>query len=216
MLLLALLVVSHIDVAGMDKSVSPGDDLFVYGNGAWLKATDIPPDRSSFGTDAILADDARTRTQDLIKNAAASTNASGDALKIATYYATFMDDARIEALGMAPLRPALDEAAAIGDKTALARVLGASLRADVDPLNATNFVTGNLLGLWVAQGLDDSKHNAAYLLQGGLGLPDREYYLSDKPDMVALRTAYQAHVAAMLKLAGRADSDAAAAQVMAL
>jgi endothelin-converting enzyme/putative endopeptidase len=105
---------------------------------------------------------------------------------------------------------------AIGDKAALNRALGASLRADVDPLNATNFFTENLFGIWVAQGLQDPAHNTPYILQGGLGMPDRAYYLSDSPKMADLRAKYQAHIAAMLKLAGYADSDARAARVLAL
>jgi endothelin-converting enzyme/putative endopeptidase len=98
----------------------------------------------------------------------------------------------------------------------MTRALGAALRADVDPLNNTNFHTENLFGVWIAQGLNDPSHNTPYLLQGGLGMPDRAYYLTDSPKMAELRTKYQQHIAAMLKLAGYADSEARAAKVFAL
>jgi endothelin-converting enzyme/putative endopeptidase len=98
----------------------------------------------------------------------------------------------------------------------LSFALGESLRADVDPLNNTNFHTPNLFGFWLGPGLADSAHYTAYLLQGGLVLPDREYYVSDSPRMRDIRTKYQAHVAALLKLAGFSDSEARAARIVEL
>ena len=127
-----------------------------------------------------------------------------------------MDEAAIEAKGLAPLRPHLEAIAAIRDKRELARALGESLRQDVDPLNNTNFHTPNLFGLWVAPGFNDSEHYAAYLLQGGLQLPDREYYLADSDRMRDIRTKYQAHISAMLKLAGFTDTDARAEHIVEL
>ncbi|MBO9711177.1 MAG: M13 family peptidase, partial [Caulobacter sp.] len=96
---------------------------------------------------------------------------------------------------------------------ALSRDLGGALRADVDPINATNFHTENLFGLFVAQGLEDPSKNVGYLLQGGLGMPDREYYLSADPDMVKTRDAYKAYIAALLKQAGTTDAEAKAKAV---
>ena len=127
-----------------------------------------------------------------------------------------MDEAAIEAKGLAPLRPHLDSIAAIRDKRELARALGESLRSDVDALNNTNYHTPNLFGLWVAPGFNDSDHYAAYLLQGGLELPDREYYVADTDRMRDIRTKYQAHVSAMLKLAGFTDTDARAKRIVEL
>ena len=196
-----------VDLAGMDRSVAPGDNFWVYANGAWDKATAIPADRSSYGVDSILVDEARNRTVALIQESARGAGNDGTR-KIGDFYASFMDEAGIEAKGLKPVKPELEAVSAISDKRALARALGGSLRSDVDPLNATNFYTDHLFGLFVAQALDDPSRNVAYLLQGGLGMPDREYYLSDKPQMAELRTKYQAHVAAMLKLAGAADADA--------
>ena len=127
-----------------------------------------------------------------------------------------MDESGIEAKGLAPLKPHLDAIAAIKDKRELAFALGKSLRADVDALNNTNFHTPNLFGLWVAPGFNDSDHYAAYILQGGLQLPDREYYLADSEDMKRIRTAYLTHVSAMLKLAGFSDTDAMAKRIVEL
>jgi putative endopeptidase len=206
-----------IDLAGMDPSVAPGDDFNLYANGGWIKATPIPADKSSYGAGSILADETRRRLRALIQEASgAATAATADARKVGDYYASFMDEAAIESNGIAPLKPQLDGIAAITDRHALARVLGGQLRADVDPLNNTNFETGNLFGIWITQGLTDASHNFPYLLQGGLGMPDRDYYLSTTAHMAELRKRYQAHIAAMFKLAGFADASTRAARVFAL
>jgi len=206
-----------IDVAGMDRSVAPGDDFNAYTNGGWIKATPIPADKASYGIFALLADETRKRLLTLIQESAnAGSSASEDRRKVGEYYASFMDEAGIEQKGMAPLAPQLDAVAAIADRHALARALGAQLRADVDPLNNTNFETGNLFGVWITQGLTDPSHSYPYLLQGGLGMPDRDYYLSAAPQMAALRKAYQAHIAAMFKLAGLGNPAERAGRVFAL
>jgi endothelin-converting enzyme/putative endopeptidase len=127
-----------------------------------------------------------------------------------------MNENAIEARGLAPLKPHLASIAAIKNKQQLAHVLGETLRADVDALNNTNFHTPNLFGFWTAPGFSDSDHYAAYLLQGGLELPDREYYLADTPHMREVRAEYQAHMAAMLKLAGFSDPQPRAERVFAL
>jgi len=106
--------------------------------------------------------------------------------------------------------------AQVGSGRDVASPVGAQLRADVDPLNDTNFETGNLFGVWIAQGLTDPAHNFPYLLQGGLGMPDRDYYLSATPHMAGLRKQYQAHIAATFKLAAFEDPEARAARVFAL
>ncbi|QYF94091.1 M13 family metallopeptidase [Massilia sp. PAMC28688] len=197
-------------------AVLPGDDFFAYANGEWLAKTDIPADRSSWGGFAIMAERTNERIVKLIEAVAADKNASGDARRVADYYSAYLDEAGIEARGLAPLKPMLKQIDAINSKTALARALGSSLRADVDPLNNTNFHTENLFGLWVAQGLDDPTRNTPYLLQGGLGMPDRAYYLTESARMATLRTKYQDHIAAMLRLAGYSEPDMRAARVMAL
>lgn len=199
---------SGIDLAGIDKAVQPGDDFDEYANGAWKKATEIPADRASMSTGFYVFEKAEKRLSDLIQGLDKANPAAGsNERKIADYYAAYMDEAGIEARGLAPLQAKLDGVAAITDKAALSRWLGGSLRADTDPLNATNFYTENLFGLFVAQGLEDPSKNVGYLMQGGLGMPDREYYLATDKDMAANRTAYQAYIADILKLAGDADAE---------
>jgi putative endopeptidase len=207
---------SGVDRAGMDPSVQPGDDFFGYANGGWIKTHEIPADRATYGTGSIVQELTSKRTAELIAEAARDAPAGSDARKVGDYYGSYLDEAAIAARGAAPLAPALERIAAIADRRALATALGATLRADVDVLNNTNLDTPNLFGLWIAQDLSDPTHHAAFLLQGGLGLPDRDYYLDASPRMAEIRERYQAHVAAMLGLAGLSDDAARAAQVVAL
>ena len=204
-----------IDTAGMDTSVAPGDDFYAYTNGGWMKATQIPPDKPTYGVVTILIDRTRQQTVDIIQDPAnTGANASADARKIGDFYASFMDEAGIESKGLTALKPQLGAIAAIKDKRELSRAIGTTLRADVDPLNATNFQTEHLFGVFVAQGLTDPDHNMPYLLQGGLGMPDRDYYVSTSPKMAAVRTDYKRHVAAVLGLAGFKDAAARAARIV--
>jgi putative endopeptidase len=203
--------------ANMDRSVKPGDDFYHYVNGAWIKRTELPPDRSYIGVWDTLEDLSRKRTAGLIEEAAkANAPAGSNTRKVADLYHSYMDEAAIEATGLTSLRPPLDAIAAIHDKRELAQALGESLRADVDALNDTNFHTANLFGLWVAPGFNDSEHYAPYLMQGGLDLPDREYYLSDSQSMRDIRTKYQAHVSALLRLAGFSDPELRAQRIIEL
>jgi putative endopeptidase len=202
-----------LDVSGMDRTVKPGDDFFRYANGSWLKSTEIPPDRSSWSNGAMLGELTAKRTADLIQEAAKGAS-SGEAKKIGDVYASFMDEEGIEAKGLGPLRPKLDEIARIADKKQLARFLGTTLRADVDVLNSTQLYTDNLLGLWVAQDLDEPTRYSPFLLQGGLGMPDRDYYLNPSPKMAEVRAKYEVHVANMLKLAGASDPQGAARRIV--
>jgi putative endopeptidase len=206
-----------IVVAHLDDAVKPGDDFFHYANGDWIKHAEIPADRSYIGTWDTLEDLSRKRTAGLIEEAAkANAPAGSNSRKIADLYNSYMDEAGIEAKGVAPLRPQLDAIAAIGDQHDLARALGETLRADVDALNNTNFHTANLFGLWVAPGFNDSEHYAAYLMQGGLVMPDREYYLADSQSMREIRAKYQAHVSTLLKLAGFSDPELRAQHIIEL
>jgi putative endopeptidase len=206
-----------LDLAGMDRTAVPGVDFYAYANGSWLGKTSIPPDRASFGTGAIVSDRTEKRTVELIQNAAkASVPADSQLRKIGDYYAAFMNEAAIEAAGLNPLAPTLDRISAIKDRTGLARYLGSTLRADVDAINNTNFYTDNVLGLWIAQDLDDPSRYVPFLLQGGLDMPDRDYYLDPSPKMVNIRAKYQAHIAAVLTLAHAQDPKAQAARVFEL
>jgi putative endopeptidase len=204
-----------LDLAGIDRLVAPGDDFFRYANGAWLKATDIPPDLSSYGPAEQLTELTAERTAELVRNTAAAA-AGSEARKIGDYYASFMDEAGIEKKSLEPLQPALRRIDAIKDRAGLAQALGATLRADVDVLNNTNLQTPNLLGLWVAQDLDEPARYAPFLLQGGLGMPDRDYYLNPSQNMADIRAKYQAHIAGMLALAQLPDAQGKAARIFEL
>ncbi|RYD16258.1 MAG: M13 family peptidase [Lysobacteraceae bacterium] len=204
-----------LDLAGMRRDARPGDDFYEFANGAWLDHTEIPADRSSYSSFTMIVEQAEKDTRAIIEGAAANPDAQGDARRIGDFYAAFMDEAAIEQRGLAPLQPELDAIAALADRAALARTLGASLRADVDLLNATDYYTDRLFGLWVSQDLHQPDRYAPYLVQGGLGLPDRDFYL-EGGRFTELRQKYEAYAAQLFGLAGIADAQAKAARVLAL
>jgi putative endopeptidase len=201
-----------LDLAGMDKGVDPGDDFYAYANGEWMKKTPIPNDRSTWGLFDIMADEANRRTADLIKDASKSRN-EPDAVKVGDYYNAFMNEKAIESKGLNPLRAELQQISSINSKAALSQFLGGQLRADVDPLNATNFYTDRIFGLWVSPDFNNPSRNVSYMLQGGLGLPDRDNYLSTEARDVELQTKYRAHIATILKLAEVAEPEAKAERI---
>ena len=201
----------------MDRGVLPGDDFFAYANGTWLKHTPIPSDRSSWGVTDTVAEGTSRQVKALLEEAAAAKSPSGTPQrKAGDFYASYMDEAAIEKRGLAPLSPTLKAIAGLKDKAALSRLLGEQLRVDVDALNNTNFQTDHLFGLWVAPAFGDPDHYTAYLLQGGLGLPDREYYLSTSAEMVKVREQYRAHITRVFRLAAIADGEARADRILAL
>lgn len=205
-----------LDLAGMDKATKPGDDFFRHANGTWFDKTEIPADRSSWGAGAITSELTSKRVAELIKDAAASAPAGSEARKVGDFYAAYLDEGTIETKGLAPLQPTLDKITAIKDTKDLASVIGGSLRADVDGFNNTNYYTPNLFGVWVAQDLIDPAKYSVFLLQGGLGMPDRDYYTDKTPKMEELRGKYVAHVTKVLELAKHADPKGAATRIMAL
>ncbi len=191
-----------IAIANMDTAVKPGDNFYLYANGAWINRTQIPADRAGYGVFTLLSDLSTKRTNQLIEDAAKSNPPAGtNARKIADLFNTYMDQQRIESLGLAPLQSHLKAIAAIHDRRELALALGKSLRVDVDMLNNTDLTTPNLFGLWVAPGFNDSDHYVPYLLQGGLALPNESYYLQDTDAMKKIRERYVEHVATLLRLA---------------
>ena len=200
-----------VDLAGMDKSVDPGDDFFSYTNGTWFKSAEIPPDRGSLGIFQGIATEVSKRNASLITEAGKSN--TPEAKMVADYYAAFMDEQTIESRGLDPIKPELTAINALSNKTQLSSFLGTQLRADVDPLNATNFQTDRLFGLWSSADFNNPKINVPYLLQGGLGLGDRDYYLGTDDDSKALQEKYRAHIANVLKLASVADAEAKAARI---
>src|SRR5215831_3760387 len=206
-----------LDASAIDTTVRPGNDFYKYANGNWDRQTNIPPERSSFGSFYIAEKRAEANVIEIVHRAAAAHAPEGtDERKQADFYHAFLDTAAIAKRGTSPIRPLLDSIAAISNKAALAHFIGAHLRADVDPINNGVLHTDNPFGLWVAQDFNHPGHNAAYLLQGGVAMPDRSYYLDTSPAMLATRVAYRAHVEKMLTLAGVPSAKASADSLIAL
>jgi predicted metalloendopeptidase len=203
-----------IQTAWMDRSVKPGDDFYAYADGGWMKSTPIPEDRSNIGG-GWIADQERERNTRALFDAILKANPTGgnEAL-IANYYRAYADIAAIDRAGLAPAKADLDAIARIADKRQLSAAIGSTLRADTDPLNATNFQTENLFGIFITQGLTTPGEQLPYIMQGGIGLPEREYYLSGDPKMAEARTKYKAYVAQLLGLAGYPDAQGAANRIM--
>ena len=196
------------DEAGMDKGVKPGDDFVAYTSGNYLKKLEIPADRSNYGMFTKLRDLSQERTRTIIETAAKVAAAPGsNAQKVGDYYASFMDEAAIEAKGLAPIKPLLDRIAALPDKAALARLMGDGQREGLP----------SPIGVFVIQDLKNPAIISAYVGQGGLGLPDRDYYLDETNEKFAdARTKYQAYIAQVLTLAGYPDAQGKAARIFAL
>jgi endothelin-converting enzyme/putative endopeptidase len=206
-----------IALANIDSGVKPGDDFYLYANGKWVQRTVIPADRTSVGNFSILSDRSNKQVAAIISDIARSNAAPGsDDRRIADLYHSYMDEASIEKHGLAPIKPQLDRIAAIQSPHDLAHVLGLSLRADTDALNNTNFHTPNIFGLWVAPGFQDPDHYAPYLMQGGLTLPSRDYYIDPSPHMQEIRSQYAAEAAAIFRLAGFDNPQQRAGQAIAL
>jgi putative endopeptidase len=193
----ALAMWSAVPLSGQ----APGDDFFAYANAAWLKATTIPAGKDRWGARDEINDVARRHVMQLLDDAR-NAPAGSLARKVADFRAAYSNDAIIEARGLAPLKPLLDSIDRIADKAALATQLGRTMRADVDPLNWGIYRSASLLGLSVEPSIHGEKTNVAFLVQGGLGLPDREHFVSVDPRMLELRSKYRAYVATLLTLTG--------------
>ena len=198
----------------IDRTVKPGDDFYRYASGAWLKRAASNAGQASYDNRATLMEKTNQRVCDLIEEAAAAHPAKGSvSQKVGDYYASFMDEGGVEAKGLTPLSDEMARISAITNKTSLSAYLGSTLNSEVDGLTAN---ADHIFGVWINQGFEDSKHNLPHLWQGGLGIPDRESYLDPSPKMAELRAAYQAHIAAILKLAGVTDAENKAARILSL
>jgi putative endopeptidase len=189
------------DMAGRDPAVTPGADFFDHASGTWYKNTAIPADRSTYGMFHVLQDLSLERTRTILEEGTRQTgNKPGD------FYAAFMDEAAVNAKGVAPVKPWLAALRGTRDKTQFATELAKLQRQGV----------GGLVGVGVGQ---DDKAPDTYAVnfgQSGLGLPDRDYYLKADAKLAAIRTAYQAYLARMLTLAGEANAEPRAAAVVAM
>jgi putative endopeptidase len=197
----------------IDRYVRPGDDFYRYANGNWLK-TAITAGQAGSDTRVMLVKKTNQRVHDLIQAADAPHAVRGSiAQKVGDYYASFIDEDGIEAKGLTPLADELAVISAITNKTSLSAYLGTTLNSEVDGLTDN---ADHIFGVWVNQGFADSDHYVFHLLQGGLGMPDRDAYLDPSPKMAELRAQYRVHIAAILKLAGVADPEIKAGRILEL
>ncbi|MCH7503918.1 MAG: peptidase M13 [Proteobacteria bacterium] len=198
---------SGIMTGYMDKSIRPGDDFFRYVNGVWLEETEIPKDRASYGGFTILHEESQANVKVIIEEAATGDFAKGsDEQKVGDLYKSYMDMEARNARGVKPLQPEFDRIDAI---------------ADYDEL-AVYFAAANKRGFgmpFTLQQYVDYKDPTTYMMytwQGGLGLPDREYYFNDDDNSTGLRQKYVEHVGRMLAIAGLPGGSEAAQTIMAL
>ena len=201
---------SGIALANFDTGVRPQDDLFRFVNGTWLKNTEIPPDRSNYGAFTALADKAERDLRAIIEGAAEQAARgeplSADEKKVADLYNSFMDEAAIERAGVAPLAAEFARIDAIRQKSELAAVI-----AHLDRIGAPTPVS-----MSISQDDKEPTRYVTKLSQGGLGMPNRDYYLSADPKFKQFRTQYLAHVEKMLALSGDRAAAANAKAIMAL
>ncbi len=187
------------DMAGMDSGVPAGDNFYQFANGTWAKSTPIPADKSNYGSFNVLDDLSRERTRGIIEEQAKEANS-----RIGNAYASFMDTAAVEAKGLAPFEPWLNEIRAIRAKKDLAR-----LYSDADQLGI-----GIPFNMFIGQDRKASDQYALNVLQGGLGMPDRDYYLSKDPKLAETKAKYLQHLTNMLSFAGEANAAARAKSIV--
>jgi putative endopeptidase len=199
--------VSGIDVQYIDSSVRPQDDFFRYLNGKWLSTTEIPADKSSWGTFMQLRESSLEAARGIIENDAKTAHKAGsDEQKVGDLYNSFMDEKKIESLGIKPLAGELHRISAMKDKKALPALIA----------HLSQIGVGGPYRIGVAQDAKNSTQYAVYMSQGGLGLPDRDYYLKkDDKRMADALAKYEAHVAKMLSLAGEKNAEAEAKAIVA-
>lgn len=190
-----------VDTEAMDPDVRPQDDLFRYVNGRWLSTTEIPADKSRYGSFDVLREESERNVRTIIEDAAAGRVVDPDARKVGDYYTAYMDSARVEALGIAPLRPDFDRLDAVRSREDLARYF-AQNRAGFGPAPVAGYVS-----------VDDrdSDRHVFFVTQSGLGLPDKSYYLDDR--FADARAGYVAYLERLYELAGW-DGGAEAAQTV--
>jgi putative endopeptidase len=195
-----------LDRSGMDSSTKPGDDFYRYVNGAWYDRTVIAPDRDSNGIDRVLSDVVELRIRDILERGQNGIEASAraDAAKIGAFYAAFMNEARAETLDTQPIKPVVQELREAMSRDDLARLMGAS---------PTTFFS-SIFNISIDV---DAKAPDKYVVaigQSGLGLPDRDYYLT--PQFAEKKAAYQVYVAQILELIGWEAPRQSAAAIVAL
>ena len=200
---------SGIDTEFIDPAVRVQDDFFAHLNGKWLKATEIPADKASWGTFAKLRDDVTPQVRAMIEAAQAdkSAKAGSEARKIGDLYASFMNQAGLEKLGYKPLAGEIARIRALRDKKAIPGQIARLSKIGV----------AGPYSVYIGQDARNSTEHAAYIGQSGLGLPDRDYYLKkDDAKLAEALAKYEKHIESMLAMAGRKDAADAAKAIVAL
>jgi putative endopeptidase len=192
------------DTAGMDTSVAPGASFYQYANGKWLTSTQIPPDQSNYGMFTVLSDRSEERTRGILE--AASGPQGSDAQRIGDFYRTYMDEAAIEARGIAPIKPWLDQIAKIKDTAGVVQQFA----------RASRHLGRSPFRVQVSQDARDPEKYIAHIAQGGLGLPDRDMYDVKKEQFGKVRDGYHRYIAQMFALIDLEGADQRAAAVYAL
>jgi predicted metalloendopeptidase len=196
-----------IDTTNFDRSVRPQDDFFRFVNGGWLAHTEIPGDASSWGAFNELRENSRTALHSIVEEAARSKAPAGsEARKIGDLYASYMDSARVESLGISPLKNDLATIAALKSASQLPATFARLARIRVQ----------GPFSVGVGADQKSSRDNIVSISQGGLGLPDRDYYLSNDAKMKETRDAYRAYITKLLGLAEQPDPAGAADRILAL
>ncbi|CAM4283508.1 M13 family metallopeptidase [Pseudoalteromonas ostreae] len=199
---------SGIELVNMDKSVRAQDDFYYHVNGQWLATTEIPGDKSNYGSFSQLYDDSQAAMKTVLEKAAANTavKAGTDEYKLGAFFKSYMNKAKRDELGITPLN---------GPLTAID---GVKNKSDLVTLMAQIRIQGGAVpfGWYVNNDAKNSSENALYAYQSGLGLPDRDYYLKDDEKFTKIRAAYQVYIADVLKRAGVEKADEAAKAIIAL
>jgi putative endopeptidase len=183
------------DTAGMDRSVQPGDNFYMFSNGTWAKNTQIPADKSNYGMFTRLDDLSKDRTRVIIEEAAKDSNS-----KIGNAYSSFLDSAAIEAKGLAPIQPWLGEIKGLNNRSGYAALAA----------KAGRYGIGIPFGMFVGQDDKSPDRYVTQMFQSGIGMPDRDYYLVQDERMKGIRAKYLEHLTNVLTLAGEANSAARA------
>lgn len=197
-----------IELENMDKSVRAQDDFYYHVNGQWLAKTEIPGDKSNYGSFSQLYDESQKAMKTVLESAAANSNVEkgSDEAKLAAFYNSYMAEEAREELGIQPLEPSLASIDAVKGKK------------DLVTLMAQLQIKGGDLpfGWYVNNDAKNSSENALYAYQAGLGLPDRDYYLKDDEKFTKIRASYQAYIAEILAKSGVENTEAVAKNVLAL
>lgn len=191
-----------IETSQMDRSIKPGDDFYRYVNGKWLATTNIPPDKSRYGSFDVLRDKSETDLHVLLGELIESPPTDPTLKKVADLYISWMDETTIEKRGITPLKPELDRIAAAKNKTDLMRLIGS-------PQMSAPF------GFGIQPDPADTARYKVFIGQAGLGM-GRDYYTNEGAEYDAFRAAYQNHIATILQLTGDADSRSSAEAVFEL